>query len=231
LLFVVSFDRESDFALGFGLTHCIDDDFRIVLDLRSVGLILESPGDTWWAIDAALRDGNRGLRPGSSLARLLAQHRGRRNRVALPPLTKKKILAWADQHHERTGKWPNVNSGPVVGAPGERWDLIDNALRQGHRELPGGSSLLLLLAKKRGVRNPLNLSPLTEEQILYWADLHFKRTGGWPKYNCGPIEDAPGETWAGIDTALRVGKRGLIGGSSLAKLLGQSRKTDLQAAR
>src|SRR5262249_52622349 len=77
------------------------------------GPIAESPGDTWWAIDAALRDGNRNLWPGSSLARLLAQYRGRRNRMAAPPLSKRKILAWADQHYERTGKWPNVNSGPV----------------------------------------------------------------------------------------------------------------------
>jgi hypothetical protein len=32
-------------------------------------------------------------------------------------------------------------------------------------------------------------------------------------------EDAPGETWAGIDSALRTARRGLPGGSSLAKLL------------
>jgi hypothetical protein len=150
--------------------------------------------------------------------------------MALPPLTKRKILAWADQHHERTGKWPNVNSGPVLGVPGERWDLIDNALRQGHRKLPGGSSLLLLLAKKRGVRNPLNLPPLTEEQILRLAERHFQQTGNWPKYTSGPVRDAPGETWAGIDTALRLGKRELGGGSSLAKLLEQARKTDVLSA-
>jgi hypothetical protein len=187
--------------------------------MQQSGAIPESPGDTWWAMDAALRDGNRGLRPGSSLPRLPAKYRGRRNSSELPPLTKKKILAWADAHHERTGKWPNVNSGAVMDAPGEKWDLIDNALRQGHRGQPGGSSLLLLLVKKRGVRNPLNLPPLTEDQILRWADLHFQRFGKWPKYNSGPIVDAPSETWAGIDSALAKGKRELTGGSSLAKLL------------
>jgi hypothetical protein len=187
--------------------------------LQQSGPIHESPNDTWWAIDAALRDGNRGLRPGSSLARLLDQHRGRRNHLALPPLTKRKILAWADNHHGRTGKWPHINSGTVVDCPGERWDLIDNALRQGHRGQPGGSSLLLLLAKKRGVRNPMRLPPLSEEQILRWADLHFERNGAWPKYKSGRIADAPGETWAGVDNSLRTGKRGLAGGSSLTKLL------------
>lgn len=41
-------------------------------------------------INANLRTGRRGLRGGSSLARLLAQHRGYRNRAALPSLTEAK---------------------------------------------------------------------------------------------------------------------------------------------
>jgi hypothetical protein len=76
-----------------------------------------------------------------------------------------------------------------------------------------------LLVKKRGVRNTRNLPPLTQEQILRWADRYFQRTGQWPKYTCGPIAEAPGETWAVVDNAQRKGKRGLPGGSSLAKLL------------
>lgn len=174
-------------------------------------------------MDVALRKGRRGLRGQSSLARLLEQHRARRNIQALPPLSYKKILAWADAHHVRTGDWPNVNSGAVPDASGERWDAIDAALRQGHRGLAGGSSLLRLLVKKRGVRDPLNLPPLTIEQILHLADLHFHRSGKWPKYNDGSIVDAPGETWAAVDSALRYGKRGLSAGSSLAKLLAEKR--------
>jgi len=170
-------------------------------------------------MDAALRQGLRGLREGSSLARLLADHEKKRNLKALPPLSRKKILAWADAHFRRTGKWPNVNSGPIADAPREKWNAVDDALRQGHRGLSGGSSLLLLLAKKRGVRNPLDLPPLSKEQILGWADHHFQLTGAWPKYYSGAIADAPGETWAAVDSALRLGKRGLLGGSSLAKLL------------
>jgi hypothetical protein len=156
---------------------------------------------------------------GSSLARLLAQHQHKVNLHDQPPLSQKKILAWADQHHARTGRWPNVNSGEVVDAPGERWDLIDNALRVGHRGLPGGLSLRKLLAKKRGVRNPTSLPPLTRQQITTWAAQHRDRTGKLPKYKDGSVMDAPGETWAGIDNALRKGTRGLVGGSSLAKLL------------
>jgi hypothetical protein len=134
-------------------------------------------------------------------------------------LSKRKILVWADAHHERKGEYPNTNSGPVTDAPGERWDLIDNALRAGHRGLPGGSSLLQLLVKKRGVRNTANLPPLTEEGIRQWAELHFQCTGSLPKYYSGPIADAPGETWSAVDNSLRFGKRGLAGESSLAKLL------------
>jgi hypothetical protein len=138
------------------------------------GSIAESPGDTWFSVDAALRQGHRGLRPGSSLPRLLAKYRSRRNVQDLPPLTKRKILLWADKYHDQTGQWPNIHSGPVVDAPGENWKAIDNALRQGHRGQPGGSSLLRLLVKKRGVRNPLRLprarhSPAAADSTLVAA--------------------------------------------------------------
>lgn len=192
---------------------------------RDAGPIPEAPGETWQAIDAALRQGCRGLQGGSSLARLLADHRKKRNHLALPPLSKKKILAWADAHFQRTGKWPTANSGPVQDAVGERWNLIDYALRQGQRGLPGGSSLLRLLVKKRGVRNPLCLPPLTEDDIVRWATQHVERTGTWPKYNSGPIPDAPGETWAAVDSALRHGKRSLAGSSSLAKFVARAKES------
>src|SRR5262249_17601814 len=88
----------------------------------------------------------------------------------------------------------------------------------GHRGLPGGSSLPKLLASKRGVRKPPRL-PLTEEQIWHWAQLHRQRTGRWPRHISGPIQGAPGETWAGVHESLRWGRRGLPKGSSLAQLL------------
>jgi hypothetical protein len=62
-------------------------------------------------------------------------------------------MACADAYFERTGEWPNLNSNEVPGEPEENWRRIDNALRQGHRGLPGGSSLLRLLVRKRGVRD------------------------------------------------------------------------------
>jgi hypothetical protein len=183
------------------------------------GPIPEAPGETWSAVDTALRQGSRGFRGGASLARLLAARGRKRNHLDLPPLTQKQILAWADAHWARTGRWPTVKAGPVPEAPGETWQRIDTALRAGLRGQPGGSSLHRLLVKRRGVRPVSRLPPLTAAQILGWAERHLQRTGGWPKLKSGPIADAAGETWAGVDYALRAGRRGLPGGSSLAQLL------------
>jgi hypothetical protein len=105
-------------------------------------------------IDEALLHGWRGLRGGSSLARLLDQYGKKRNRAALPRLSYKKILSWADAHFQRYGSWPNTTSGAVEDAPDERWDLIDDALRAGCRGFPGGSTLLRLLARERGHGTP-----------------------------------------------------------------------------
>jgi len=66
-----------------------------------------------------------------------------------PPLTLDQILAWADEHYERTGKWPNALSGPVCAAAGETWSAINAALRAGMRGLSGGSSLPRLIKENR----------------------------------------------------------------------------------
>src|SRR3989441_5940351 len=93
------------------------------------GRIAGGLGLTWLAVDKALRYGNRGLPGGSSLARLLAERRGVRNSRALPRLRVAQILAWADAHHQRTGRWPAQYSGRVPGAPfGLTWLAIDHAL-------------------------------------------------------------------------------------------------------
>ena len=65
--------------------------------------------------------------------------------------------------------------------------------------------------------------PLTEELILAWADAHHKLTAEWPGQDSGPIADAPGDTWININASLRIGLRGLPGGSSIALLLQEKR--------
>jgi hypothetical protein len=187
------------------------------------GVIWEAPGETWLAVDGALRAGARGLPGGSSLARLLARHRGVPNRMALPPLTEALLLSWADGHYRRTGRWPTRHAGPVYEEPRLTWQGVNSALQEGIRGLPGGSSLARLLARRRGVRNPQALPALRLEQILAWADAHRRRTGHWPTRQTGPIAEAPGETWAAVNGALLQGLRGLPGGSSLARLLAERR--------
>jgi hypothetical protein len=188
----------------------------------SSGSILFAPGDTWLGIDMALRQGHRGLPGGCSLAKLLANKRNVRNLKDLPPLPKDQILAWADTHHFRTGRWPNATSGQVADAPGEAWEKIDDTLRIGLRGFPGGSSLAQLLDSERGVRNRSALSKLTKEQILAWADAHHAATGDWPNQKSGPVKGT-GETWAGIITALSRGNRGLRGPLTLGELLAAHR--------
>jgi hypothetical protein len=171
------------------------------------------------ALQLALQQGHRGLPGGSSLAQLLAKQRGVRNVASLPPFTLRKILAWADAHHQRTGKWPLRTSGPVTEAHGETWLAIHTALTHGIRGLPGGSTLAQLLAEHRGVRNHMRLPKLTVERILSWAARYRQRTGKWPSRYSGLIEGSSGETWSAVDTALTQGHRGLPGKSSLPQLL------------
>ena len=70
-------------------------------------------------------EGYRGLEGGTTLADVLQEHRGVRNKQNLPRLDVEQILAWADAEREATGEYPHANSGPVRGAPGETWRAID----------------------------------------------------------------------------------------------------------
>lgn len=185
------------------------------------GPVEGSAGDTWRSLDTALRQGSRGLKGDSSLARLLADQRGARNRTSLPRLKVAQVLDWARRHHQRTGSWPTAATGPVPDAPGETWKGIEMALVWGCRGLPGGTTLARLLAQKLGVRNRTTLPVLTGRQVLAWARAHRRRTGSWPTRHSGDVVDAPGETWQKIDLALRGGYRGLPGGQSLARLVRQ----------
>jgi hypothetical protein len=186
--------------------------------------------ESWRRIDRALRDGDRGLPVGDSLPRLLARERGARNHKALPPLDEQEILAWVKDHKARNGTWPNLHSGPISTAPGETWAAIEAALHDGGRGLPGGSSLGKLLAQRLGARTKAGVPKLTVRLILRWADEHHARTGHWPHTGSGSVQVAPGEHWKAIDTALRLGVRGLPGGSSLPRLLARRRGARNRAA-
>ncbi len=93
------------------------------------------------AVDVALRNALRRLPGGSSLSLLLAEHFGARNVWTRPDLSLLQILAWADAHRARCGKWPGPYSGAIPEAPGETWCAVNHALLRGTRGLPGGLSL------------------------------------------------------------------------------------------
>jgi hypothetical protein len=158
--------------------------------------------------------------------------RKRRTRTGgKPPLEVSQILRWADEFHERAGRWPTRDSGRIVGGLGLTWRAVDTALAQGHRGLPKGGSLALLLAQHRGHRHRLLTPPLRANRILAWADAHRRNTGAWPTRYSGPVADAPGETWSGIDRALHTGTRGLRFRTSLAALLAKRRGRPSQAGQ
>src|SRR6516165_10421250 len=66
-------------------------------------------------------------------------------------------------------------------------------------------------------------TPFYISQILAWADVFHQRTGQWPNLYSGKIWTQRGDNWRKVDSALRLGLRGLPGGSSLARLLAEQR--------
>ena len=100
-----------------------------------------------------------------------------------------------------------------------------SAVHEGQRGLPGGSTFAQLLVKHRGHRSKGHAPRLSIPQILAWALAFQTRHGKWPTIRSGPVADAPGETWSGIESALTRGRRGLPGGSSLARLRREQRGT------
>lgn len=97
------------------------------------GPCVYSPGYSWADIDSALAWGRHGLPGGTSVAKLKDEHFG--------TTSEDEILAWADAHYARTGRWPKCSSGngsgqpaePVHGKKGMNWHLIRERFRLGLR--------------------------------------------------------------------------------------------------
>jgi hypothetical protein len=179
--------------------------------------------ERWSYVDAALKQGNRGLPGGSSLSQLLTERRGVRPGRFLPTLSMKMVLAWADRHHRQYGEWPLSTSGNIPGTV-ETWDAISRAVARGQRGLPGSKTLPQLLAECRGVPNKQALPKLTVALILSHCDRYKRETGNWPTRKSGCVPGNSNEKWKRIDEALSKGLRGLPGGSSLAQLLDEHRR-------
>jgi hypothetical protein len=182
------------------------------------GPIPASPGETWLSVSKALRKGKRGLLR-SSISQLLAKHRNVNGRLRSPPLSEAEILKWADDFRTKNGKWPKASSGRIAGAKSENWARINNALHVGCRGLSGGSSLGLLLSAKRSARVKAALPSLSPMKIKAWVRFYVARHGRAPTRASGPIPNTGGETWSGVDNALKYVRRGIKSKSSLSELV------------
>lgn len=186
---------------------------------QTSGPVLESPENTWSAIKCALADGGRGLAGGTSLWELIRRERGVDRITHKPTLSERRVFTWAIVYHRRTQRWPTPRAGAIKESPQDTWCAVDLALRTGRRGFPKGRSLFRLLHAIRGAPADLvRKRPLKLQEVLLWAKAHARRTGNWPERYDGRVTDAKGETWFGIDEALRLGLRGLPKVKSLGLL-------------
>jgi hypothetical protein len=63
---------------------------------------------------------------------------------------------------------------------------------------------------------------LSLRKIRSWARAHREATGRWPDAHAGSVRGISDENWSAIDAALKLGRRGLPGGSSLTALFNRS---------
>jgi len=78
------------------------------------GIIYGSRGEKWSAINTALKDGLRGLPPGSSLTILLASRRGIKRHYRGRQIRVSTILEWAKSHYRKTGVFPAPDPGRLA---------------------------------------------------------------------------------------------------------------------
>jgi hypothetical protein len=156
------------------------------------------PSLSWAGIDRFLRQ--EGEVDGSGLEALIEVfHR------TFVPLTESKIVRWANLHKRKHGNFPTFLSGVIdhIEARPDTWANINSALVFGDRGLQGGRTLPEFLDDYVKRTNTLS-----EEKILFWLDAYFEQHGEYPtKSTKGTLEG--GETWDGIDYALRKGTKGL----------------------
>ena len=138
--------------------------------------------------------------------RLLAERRGVYNPRGERMLSEEQILAWADVWRDATARAANRDRrdpGPAAsrGEPWLRRPARGNVWSA--RRLYARSTVVELPIRKCTPRVP----NLTEEQILAWADEHYRRMHAWPKVLSGPIFGAVHESWSKVDQAPWVGVR------------------------
>ena len=189
---------------------------------RSSGVVQESPDETWNRVNGALIGGYRGLHGGSSLSRLLVEHRGVRTAYLQPPLSLKQIPL--------LGRRPSQTDWGGVAD-----DRVGSGLRGGRRGLDRDCRCLVFWAPW-----PSAWAYRAKPSLFVTAGFPTEfdnRTslGGGGRASAadgelafglypGAVVGADGETWMAVSRALSRGSRGSsLGGLSLAKLLDKHR--------
>ena len=130
---------------------------------------------TWRIVNFALRQGRGGVPAGSTLARLLRGSADAGQTRDVLPFDIPTILGWADAHHARHGTWPKSGSGRIPECPGEKWSGVRSSASRGFARIDRWFHPAALLSAGRSVRMRKYAPPLTERQVLDWADLHQVR--------------------------------------------------------
>jgi hypothetical protein len=97
------------------------------------------------------------------------------------------------------GRFPTTYDGDAL--PGLTWERIDSRLREGHRGLPGGTSLSKWLDETYPAER--HQAPFTSTNMRAWVMAHLEANGGtFPHVASG---DIPGtnRTWMNVNDALR----------------------------
>jgi hypothetical protein len=199
--------------------------------VRKEGQWTVVPDENWRTVDYALRHGRRGL---AGLIRMSLREFREREDLS-DELSEEQLTVWVRTFHEKEGRWPTRTDAAVWQADahgrylrveGEHWSAIDSALYHGRRGLSAlRGTTLSQFRRARGLSRAL-----TEAQIVNWMRLFRGKEGRWPSqsdngvWGVGPDGIAwvqvPRESWAGIESALRAGGRGLahLAGLSIALL-------------
>ena len=103
-------------------------------------------------IDAALRNGGRGLAAVGGLPGLLEREREHRHNKNTPNLNEETVVGWLITEYRATGsiRWPTAMDGTVYGHAEEKWSNLNACLHGGSRGFKKGGSIAQL--KRRAMR-------------------------------------------------------------------------------
>jgi Zn finger protein HypA/HybF involved in hydrogenase expression len=103
-------------------------------------------------IDAALRNGGRGLPAVGGLPGLLEREREHRHNKNTPNLNEETVVGWLITEYRATGsiRWPTAMDGTVYGHAEEKWSNLNACLHGGSRGFKKGGSIAQL--KRRAMR-------------------------------------------------------------------------------